>query len=104
MLKKAGILMAATTAGLLAVSPLAFAGAGHDDDDDDARLSSAAADPEIEQRGLVNLGDVDILNDVNVCPAIPIAVGNVLGILGTGEASATSDLTCTTNGQAGSGG
>ena len=34
MLKKAGIVVAAAAAGLLAVSPLAFAGEGHDKGDD----------------------------------------------------------------------
>lgn len=92
MLKKAGILIAATTAGLLAVSPLAFAGAGYDDDD--PQSNTVDADRQNEQRGLINLGDVNALNDLNVCPAIPVGVGNLLGILGTGEASATSDLTC----------
>lgn len=105
MLKKAGILVAATAAGLLAVSPLAFAGdKGHDGwgnggADGDRQVNRIDADRESEQAGLVNVGDVQVIDDANVCPAIPVAagIGNVLGILGTGVGSATSevdDVTC----------
>lgn len=99
MLKKAGILVAATTAGLLAVSPLAFAGDKGDDYDDDGgdrQVNRVDNDRDNNQLGLVNLGDVNALNDVNVCPAIPVAagLGNVLGILGApanGSAAAGVD-------------
>ncbi|MHA6783654.1 hypothetical protein ACVGOW_22085 [Pseudonocardia saturnea] len=104
MLKKAGILVAATAAGLLAVSPLAFAGdkGGHDGDrdrDGDRQVNRVDNDRESNQLGLVNVGDVNALNDVNVCPAIPVAagVGNILGILGAGSADAdadSDDVTC----------
>lgn len=96
MLKKAGILVAATAAGLLAVSPLAFAGdkGGYDGDDDgDRQVNRVDNDRESNQLGLVNVGDVNALNDVNVCPAIPVAagVGNILGILGSGTGTADAD-------------
>lgn len=106
MLKKAGILVAATTAGLLAVSPLAFAGDKYEDDHDgrnggDRQVNRIDADDDREsnQLGLVNTGDINALNDVNVCPAIPVAagIGNILGILGTGAADAdasSDDVTC----------
>jgi hypothetical protein len=45
----------------------------------------------------VNVGDVQVVDDANVCPAIPVAagLGNVLGILGTGAADASvDDVTC----------
>ena len=98
MLKKAGILVAATAAGLLAVSPLAFAGDkggwdGHGDSDGDRQVNRVDNDRDSTQTGLVNVGDVNALNDVNVCPAIPVAagIGNILGILGTGTADADAD-------------
>lgn len=97
MLKKAGILVAATAAGLLAVSPLAFAGDkgdhGYDGGDDGDRQINRVegGDRESNQLGLVNVGDVNALNDVNVCPAIPIGAGvNVLGILGGADGDAAS--------------
>jgi hypothetical protein len=105
VLKKAGILVAATAAGLLAVSPLAFAGdkGGHDDDwnrggnDGDRQVNRVENDRSSEQVGLVNLGDVQVIDDANVCPAIPVAagLGNVLGILGNGAAEAgVEDAAC----------
>ena len=105
MLKKAGILIAATAAGLLAVSPLAFAGDkddhGYGGDDGDRQINRVDGDDgDRNQLGLVNTGDVNVLNDVNVCPAIPVAagVGNILGILaGPAAGSAASDagtITC----------
>lgn len=106
MLKKAGILVAATAAALLAVSPLAFAGDkggdwghGHGDSDGDRQVNRIDNDRESNQLGLVNVGDVNALNDVNVCPAIPVAagIGNILGILGGGTGTAAAgvdDVTC----------
>ena len=102
MLKKAGILVAATAAGLLAVSPLAFAsGKGdhgyHGGNDGDRQINRIDSDRESAQTGLVNVGDVQVVDDANVCPAIPVAagLGNVLGILGTGAADASvDDVTC----------
>ncbi|CAA9400144.1 MAG: hypothetical protein AVDCRST_MAG66-1416 [uncultured Pseudonocardia sp.] len=41
------------------------------------------------------MGDVQVLDDANVCPAVPVAagVGNLLGVLGSGDADA-GDVTC----------
>jgi hypothetical protein len=102
VLKKAGILVAATAAGLLAVSPLAFAtGQGdhgyHGDDDGDRQVNRIDSDRTSEQAGLVNVGDVQVIDDANLCPAVPVAagIGNLLGILGSGDADADADdVTC----------
>ena len=49
--------------------------------------------------GLIAIGEVNALNNLNVCPAIPVgaAIGDILGLLGPGTASATptaDDTTC----------
>ena len=102
MLKKAGIVVATAAAGLLAVSPLAFAGGdkdgGHHGHGSDKQVNSIDNDREANQLGLVNVGDVNALNNVNVCPQVPIAagVGNILGVIGAGEADADAEeLACT---------
>ncbi len=75
MLKKAGIVVAAAAAGLLAVSPLAFAGEshgkswGHDKD---------VAAYEQNSEGLINITDTNVNPAVNVCDwQVPV---NVLGV------------------------
>ncbi|MGD9989947.1 hypothetical protein [Pseudonocardia sp.] len=91
MLKKAGIVAATATAGLLAVSPLAFAGeaghghghGGHHHGGADQVNSSS----EVHQ-GLVNVSD----NNIN----IPVtACGNDLpiNVLGVQVSDVTADLT-----------
>ncbi len=99
MLKKAGILVAATAAGLLALSPLASATDDGDSSysDDDRQVNRVDADRRSEQAGLVNVGDVQVVDDANVCPAVPVAagVGNLLGVLGNGAVSAgAEEVTC----------
>jgi hypothetical protein len=96
VLKKAGIVVAVTAASLLAISPLAFAG-DEDDNDDRAQVNRIDADRNSKQGGLINIGDVNALNDVNVCPNVAAAVGlgNLLGILGANESEASSgDVVC----------
>lgn len=121
MLKKAGIVVAATAAGLLAVSPLAFAGGnggghghghGHGgprggDDyfvtqiDDDRTQQSNSIDESSAQNGLINVGDVNALQQV--CPSVPVAAGLNLPLLGllngpttnTAAAGSASDVECT---------
>jgi hypothetical protein len=105
VLKKAGIVVAAAAVSVLAISPLAFAG-GKDDRDhdrgghdkgDSTQVNRIDNERSSEQNGLVNLGDVDALNDVNVCPSVAASggIGNVLGILGSGESEASNkDVTC----------
>jgi hypothetical protein len=96
VLKKAGIIVASAAAGLLAVSPLAFAGdKGHHGSDNQS--NTIDNERESNQLGLVNVGDVNALNDVNVCPQIPVGIGsgNILGILGAGSGEASADdLSC----------
>jgi hypothetical protein len=87
VLKKAGIVVAAAAASLMAVSPLAFAGEkGHDNwgkhhagsPDQVNSISDIKA-----QNGLVNVGEVNALNNLAVCSPINAAVPvSVLGILG----------------------
>jgi len=103
VLKKAGIVVAGTAAALLAVSPLAFAGDkgghghGHEGGRDGVQVNSV--DSGSTASGLIAIGEVNALNNLNVCPAIPVgaAIGDILGLLGPGTATATptaDDTTC----------
>ncbi|MDN5859078.1 MAG: hypothetical protein L0H84_10680 [Pseudonocardia sp.] len=101
MLKKAGIVVAASAAALLAVSPLAFAGDkgdhGHGHGHDGVQVNHV--DEGSNASGLIAIGEVNALNDINVCPAIPVGVGigDILGILSPGTATVASsadDTTC----------
>lgn len=71
MLKKAGIVAAAATAGVLAFSPMAFAH-GHDHDNDGN-----------SQRGLVNVQNTNASVPVQLCNN-SVAEGNV-GVLAKGQ-------------------
>lgn len=92
MLKKVGIVTAGITAGLLAVSPLAFAGDSGYDRDHGGKTVNADQINSIddsrgdnEQFGLVNTGDINALNNANVlsCSLNSADVAaSVLGILG----------------------
>jgi hypothetical protein len=105
VLKKAGIVLAASAASLMAISPLAFAGDKDDHDHDrggrdkgdSTQVNRIDNERSNNQNGLINLGDVNALNDVNVCPSVAASggIGNLLGILGAGESEASSDdVTC----------
>lgn len=103
MLKKAGIVVAASAVSVLAISPLAFAGDKDDHDrggrdkGDSTQVNRIDNERSNNQNGLLNLGDVNALNDVNVCPSVAAAggIGNLLGILGSNESEASSDdVTC----------
>jgi hypothetical protein len=106
VLKKAGIVVAATAASLLAVSPLAFAGdkgdhgRGHHEQGggSPAQINYLDQDRTSEQNGLINVGDVNALNDVNVCPGVAASVGlgNLLGLLGSGIVGSEADADDTT--------
>lgn len=100
MLKKAGIVTAGVTAGLLAVSPLAFAGDGGWDHGHKGgktvnadQINSIDSARTSEQNGLVNVGDVNALNNANVLSctlnSADIAA-SVLGVLG-GQATNGAD-------------
>ena len=103
MLKKAGIVVAASAAALLAVSPLAFAGDkggeahGHGHGGPDS-VQLNSVDKSATASGLIAIGAVNALNDVNVCPAVPVGVGigNLLGLLGSGTATETPSANGTT--------
>jgi hypothetical protein len=75
VLKKAGIVLAASAASLMAISPLAFAGdeddrgrGGHRDESDSTQVNNV--DQSNQQAGLITLGDVNALNDLNLCPNV----------------------------------
>ncbi|MDN5749102.1 MAG: hypothetical protein L0H64_11390 [Pseudonocardia sp.] len=79
MLKKAGIVVAAAAAGLLAVSPLAFAGdTGHDHHGHDGDNTVNSVNDDSENSGLVNVADNEVNVPVQACNNdVPV---NVLGI------------------------
>lgn len=99
MLKKAGIVTAGVTAGLLAISPLAFAGDGghgHDRGGKDVnaeQINNIDESSSDRQSGLINVGDVNALNNANVLSCslnnADIAA-SVLGVLG-GQATNGED-------------
>lgn len=101
MLKKAGIVVAAAAAGLLAVSPLAFAGSKGDDhghgggDKQVNKVDESREGGQNRQLGLINVGDVNALNDnqVNVCPNVQVGVGNIIGLLGAVDQDAEAECT-----------
>lgn len=97
MLKKAGIVVAAAAATLLALSPLAYAGGSPEAQN---RSEQSAAGQEEPPGGLIDLDDVEVLSNLNVCPDVNavVPIGNVLGILGLGAASANvgdAPISCT---------
>jgi hypothetical protein len=102
VLKTAGIVVAASAVSVLAISPLAFAGDKDDrdrggrHDRDNTQVNRIDNDRSNNQNGLINLGDVNALNDLNACPSVATSgIGNLLGILGSGESEASSDdVTC----------
>ena len=112
MLKKAGIVVAAAAAGLLAVSPLAFAGESHGKSWGHGDVNSFEQNSE----GLVNVSDTNVNAPLNLCNNdIPVNVGLIpiqgnlkdvtaaltgaLGVFGKAEADTDIDYdssrTCT---------
>ncbi|MGI5132662.1 hypothetical protein ACQEVB_38075 [Pseudonocardia sp. CA-107938] len=102
VLKKAGIVVAGSAAVLLAVSPLAFAGDkghGHEGGGRDGVQVNHVEKSGSTASGLIALGEINALNNINVCPPIGVgvALGDVLGLLGPGTATANpsnDDTTC----------
>jgi hypothetical protein len=105
VLKKAGIVVAAAAAGLLAVSPLAFAGESQKDwgHGHDTEVTSV----EKSSEGLINVSDNDVAVPINAlnCDDVPVQILNILpiqakdfavpltGALGIlGNAKSTSDV------------
>lgn len=85
MRRKLAVTAAAVVATLVAFSPLASAAPVQDDGDGDEFIQDVG-NTRGDQFGLVNLDDVNVLNNANVCPGVNAALGNVLGILGQGAA------------------
>lgn len=85
MRRKLAVTGAAVVATMVAFSPIAMAGSPPPDDDGDSFVQDVG-NTRGDQAGLVNLDDVNVLNNANVCPGVNAALGNVLGILGTGNA------------------
>ena len=76
MLKKAGIVVTAAAAALLAVSPLAFAGESHKDWGHGHGTEVTSYEQNTE--GLVNVTDTNVNPALNVCDnQVPV---NVLGV------------------------
>ncbi|ALE72559.1 hypothetical protein Ae168Ps1_1925c [Pseudonocardia sp. Ae168_Ps1] len=86
MRRKLAVTGAAVVATLVAFSPLASAAPADEWDGDGDSFVQDVGNTRGDQFGLVNLDDVNVLNNANVCPGVNAAVGNVLGILGGGAA------------------
>ena len=85
---------------MLALAPIAQASPTGEDRGDDAEQVISGDDA--PQDGLLNLGDVNLLNGVNICPDVTavLGLGNVLGILGAGSSdpsAADAPITCETS-------
>jgi hypothetical protein len=96
VLKKAGIVVAAAAAGLLAVSPLAFAG-DKDDHDGHGKHHGKSKVEDVNSidgsnEGLINVAGNNIAVPVNVCDnQVPV---NVLGVqVPLNDTSVLADLT-----------
>ena len=78
MWKKAGIVISASLAAGLAFAPLANASESPEGGDDAEQVISGDDAP---QAGLLNLGDLNVLNDLNVCPDVTgnLGLGPLLG-------------------------
>ena len=89
VLKKAGIVVAAAAAGLLAVSPLAFAGESHGKSWGHGDVSSFEQNSE----GLINVSDTNVNAPVNLLcnNDIPVNVGLVSSMI---RASGTACRNC----------
>ena len=84
MWKKAGIVVSASLAAVLALAPVANASESPEGGEDAEQVITGDDAP---QDGLINVGDLNLLNGVNVCPDVTavVGLGNLLGILGTGS-------------------
>ncbi len=94
MLKKAGILVAAAAAGLIAVTPLAFAGdKDHDYDHKGSDSSTTQIDRSIDEDN-DEAGTRGFLNENNVNVPIQACNNDVpVNVLGVQVSDATADLT-----------
>jgi len=103
VLKKASIVVAATTAGLLAMSPLAFAGSHGKSGDQKIKQSNKIDNSKNRSSsgGLINVdalnGDIlggGVLNNANVCPNVKVDVIKLLGVLGGANNKETQAAGC----------
>jgi hypothetical protein len=99
--KKAGIVVAASLAAVLALAPFAHADPAPEGEDRADDVEQVVPSDDAPPDALINLGDIKLLNDVNICPDLTavVAVGNVLGILGLGSANpsvADAPIICVT--------
>lgn len=101
VLKKAGIVVAAAAAGLLAVSPLAFAGdydgdhdPGHDGDGGhshhqakqaDCKQDNSSKNGDTKQSGLVNVNNVSAQVPIQACDNHVGILDGAVGILGSAK-------------------
>lgn len=106
MLKKAGIVAAVAAVALLIPGPMAFAEGPPEEKNRDHGTEQSRPEPEQPPGGLIDLHKLLKDLDVNVCPDINVAaaIGNVLGILGLGSATAViadAPITCKGSGHNG---
>ena len=102
MWKKAGIVVSSSLAAVLALAPLAHASPSPEGKDRGGHAEQViGGDDSPQGGGLVNLGPLNLLNGVNICPDVTavLGLGNVLGILGSGSSDNKADdapITCET--------
>lgn len=106
MWKKAGIVLGASLTAVLALGPLAHADTSPEGEDRSDDAEQVISGDDAPQEGLLNLGDINLLNGVNICPDVTalVGLGNVLGILGTGAVNQTAHdapITCETSAKGG---
>lgn len=109
MLKKAGIVLAATAAGLLAVSPLAFAGDYNSDNDshDDCGCGHSKEHRTYKeykdnhrdgdktvQSGLINLNNTGVQAPVQACGNSLNILSGAFGILGNAKNKSSNNVDC----------
>jgi len=100
VLKKAGIVVAVAAAGLLAVSPLAFAGGGGGDQ----VVSDQENNSDETHQGLVNVSDNNVNVPVQACgilnnvDAVQVLSNPAVGVLAPATTGDTTTTTCTQEG------
>ncbi|WP_028925212.1 hypothetical protein [Pseudonocardia acaciae] len=109
MLKKAGIVLAATAAGLLSVSPLAFAGDYNSDDDYKDKDCGSCGGHSHEhkkykeyhrdgdrtvQSGLVNLNNTGVQVPAQACGNSVNILSGAFGILGSAKNETKNNVDC----------
>ena len=102
MWKRAGTVLGASLVAVLAFAPLAHADTSPEGEERSDTADQVISGDDAPQEGLLNLGDVNLLNGVNICPDVTalVGVGNLLGILGTGAVNQTAHdapITCETS-------